>query len=317
MRRLRPGGWATALLVLPLVAATAIRAEPPAPPPTLGVELDRSTLTVGDPVRVTATLRLSGNDSTRPATLIGLEARWGEAEVLAPPQLVDSGERAGALRTWTFPITAFRPGRLELPALEVRLDGDPPRTFRAAPLELDVRSVLPPDGPAPEPMPSAPLRAQPVPAAVFWTLGVAAAAIALATALLARRRHPPARSRTPVVPPFVELERALAALAGAPPEAAHVGVSRSLRRFLGRRLEFPAVESTTRQIARRLAERDVESALARRTVRLLGDCDGVKFARRPATSGDADARAAAALEAARELERALAPPAPSAPEASS
>jgi hypothetical protein len=88
-------------------------------------------------------------------------------------------------------------------------------------------------------------------------------------------------------------------------------VSRALRRYLGRALAFPALESTTAEIARRLRRRGaVDPGVAGRIRRLLGECDGVKFARRATDADELRARRDDALAIARELDVALAPAAP-------
>lgn len=59
---------------------------------------------------------------------------------------------------------------------------------------------------------------------------------------------------------------------------AHTGLSLALRRYLGRRLDFPAVESTTTEIQQRLRSLMLPADMGMRTLQLLRDCDMVKFA---------------------------------------
>ncbi len=279
--------------------------------PELVLTADRTSITVGDPVEVTATLTLPGGDAGRAATLAGLDPRWGRAELLDAETLVRRTATGRPERAWRFRITAFETGRLELPPLEVRIEGDPPRAVHSGEgLTLEVRSVLPEGDAEVAPMPPAPPHELDLPAAFGWTVAALLAAIALAAWAATRRAAafpaPPATT----VAAGVELELALAALAGAEPRVGHTALSRALRRFLGRTLDFHAVESTTVEVARALAGRGVDPALARRTRRLLVDCDGVKFARRPTTSSDLETRRAEALSLAHEVEAALAPPPP-------
>lgn len=309
-----------ALALLLALAAPATPASAPATPvptpapapPRFEVTLDETSITVGDPVTVTARLRLPVADARVPAEIVGVDSKWGEAEVLAPARL-EPGRGADGERVWTLRVTAFRPGRIELPPLEVRLESDPPRTLRApSPLALEIVSVLPP-GAAGElsAEPPAPPRPLPFPARLGWTLGALAAALA-ATAFALARGGRRATAATPAPPPIEELERALAALASAEPAAGHALLSTSLRRYLGRRLGFPALESTTTEVARRLAGTELDPELPRRTRRLLGDCDAVKFALRRSSGAELSTRHDEALALAREVETALASPAPEA-----
>jgi hypothetical protein len=85
--------------------------------------------------------------------------------------------------------------------------------------------------------------------------------------------------------------------------AVHTGLSQALRRYLGRTFGFPAPESTTSEIQRRLVARGWPSAQVRAMVELLRACDLVKFARAYAGSASASDGAAgrARLAAARRL----------------
>jgi hypothetical protein len=89
-------------------------------------------------------------------------------------------------------------------------------------------------------------------------------------------------------------------------------LSLALRTYLGRTLAFPAAESTTSEIQRRLLARQLPAALVRRTVELLRACDLVKFARQEVGEATAVERLGAAREVGGAFERLLAPP-PAAP----
>lgn len=291
----------------PALAAAALPA-----PPRFEVGLDRDSITVGDPVTVTARLLAPGAPlADAPVTLANVGDSWGRAAVLEPPRLERVGAPGARQLVWTFRITAFAPGRIDLPPLEARFDLDPPRSERAAePLALEVRSVLAAEGDDLKPAPPAPPRPLPLPAA-FWAAAAALAlALAAAALALARRRAAAATAAMPAPPPLAELEAALATLAGEEMVAGHRRLSSALRRYLGRRLAFPALEWTTTEIARRLGASGLDPALPLRVRRLLAACDGVKFARRPAAPAELEARRDEAGALARELESALAPPAP-------
>lgn len=302
---------ALAALALALASQPGAAAPPPAPA-RFEVRLEPASITVGDPVTVTARLRAPGLPHREaPVALANVGATWGKAVVLEPPRLERVEDASGRQLVWTFRITAFETGRLELPAVEARFDLDPPRSERSqGPLALEVRSVLDAKRGDLAPAPPAPPRPLPLPAAFWALLGGLAAAVAVAAIALARR---PLTGLSPALhlpPPLAELESALAALSGAEPLADHRRLSSAVRRFLGRRCGFPALESTTTEVARRLAARGVDPELARRARRLLAGCDGVKFARRTATAGELLGRRDEAVALARAVEAAFNPPAP-------
>jgi hypothetical protein len=178
---------------------------------------------------------------------------------------------------------------------------------------LEVRSVLPPDGDEIGPMPAAAPRPLPGGAAFFVTAGLLAAAIGAAALALARRAADATSAAAPRLAPRQELAAALAAVATDEPVAGHAALSRAVRRYFARTFEFPALESTTAQIGRRLTRAPGARPapdLARAAVRLLGECDGVKFARRPTDAAALAARRDAALDLADAIEAGLAPVAP-------
>ena len=303
---------AGAALVVALGPAPRAGAVDAAPPPHLTVELVPRQITVGDPVTATLRLELPAADAGRPVDFPQLGDHWGDAVVLspptesAPPRHGSDAAPTGGTRSWVLRLTAYRTGKVALPPLRVELAGDPPVALTTPHgLALEVRSVLSGQADDQRPAPPAPPRPLPVPVAFWWTAAGFAAAIALAAALVARRRAGPATAVAPRSP-IAELERALAEL-GADAVVAHAGLSLALRRYLGRRLGFPAAESTTTEIARGLGSRGLETAIPRRTRRLLGACDGVKFARHAATADELAERRDEAHAIAREVESALAP----------
>jgi hypothetical protein len=148
------------------------------------------------------------------------------------------------------------------------------------------------------------------PASVWWLLAALLSFAVAAAALLAERERSRRRetSPQPAMPPLEELLAALSTLPGAAaPEPGHTALSLALRRYLGRALGFHAAESTTSEIGRQLAGRDLGRELARGTVQLLRDCDQVKFARRPASPAELAARVEAARGIALGIEDGLRP----------
>lgn len=279
-------------------------------------------VTVGDPVEAVLTVRLP-NEPDDPGAeprfpLWG--RRWGEAEVVeaGEPQRVEHGGEVSYRQRLV--LTAFRPGTVELPPVEVAVPspGDGGRTRALATpagLAFEVRSVLPPGDEVPAPMPPAGLRRLPW-GAPFWAAlaGFGAAALLLSALLLRRRRSATASAATrPAAPPLPELLAELDGAAGlASSLEAHTRLSFALRRYLGRRLPFPALESTTSEVHRRLLSHQIPGPLTRRAVELLRACDLVKFARREDGPERARERVEAAREIGRELEDLFQPAAPQA-----
>jgi hypothetical protein len=282
----------------------------------LGVEVEfvPAEATVGDPIEATLTLALPSELArARVRFPDWSEGRWGAVEVLtaSPAERVEEG----GVTVWRqrLRLAAFRAGNLPLPPVTAGIESAPPHAARTPDdLVLSIRSVLPAsaeEGVAPEPMPEAGPRPFPLPVAFHWTV----AALALAAAALAwalRRRAAGVGAVAGPVPPLVELDGALATLGDAAPEAGHAALSHALRRFLGRSFGIPALESTTRELAQRLDRRGLARDLVRRTLELLRAADGVKFARRPATSEELARRSAEARAVAAAIDAHLRPPDP-------
>jgi hypothetical protein len=243
-----------------------------------------------------------------------------------------TGTADAAVYSQRLVLVAFRTGRVELPpvAIAVPFRTGTVQAWTPDRLALTVRSVLPPGPPGlPGPLgardlkrkPAAGLVPLPFGAAFLWTLAALGALAIAAVWLLWRqeRRRRRAAATAPAAPPLAPLAEMLAALdrlAAAPSALAlHTGLSQALRRFLGRSLGFPAPESTTSEIQRRLLANGWPAAQVRPTVELLRACDLVKFARQEAgaergrerlaaarhLAEDFAARGAAAAERARHL----------------
>ncbi len=270
-------GWLVASALAALPAGTHLDANL-APP----------TIAVGDRVEATLTLHLGADDAALDATFPDWSRGWGDAEVLAasPVERLSEGGEPRLVQRLT--LTAFRPGTVELPPVAVRLGSDPARSITVpAPLHLIVRSVLAADEKDAKPAPAAAPRPMPVSSRVAWALATALV-LAGSSAWLAWRRgaFAAAKAIVPPLPPRRQLAFALGSLAGQAPDRAWRELSLAVRRYLGQTLAFPAAESTSTEIHRRLAARHLAPELARRGVKLLREADQVKFARRPATPSE-------------------------------
>lgn len=286
-------------------------------------------LTVGD--RAVVTLELAV-----PAGLTG-EPRfptwgktWGDAEVVGVGPVERS---AGGSGETTFrqqvTVTVFRTGKAALPpvAVVVPQAGGSRTMSTPASLALDVSSVIPGDPKKAAPKPPAAPRSLPWGRRFWWTFaGMSALALTLGLWVFARRRV--AEIAAAALPPLEELERELARIAaglggfegaGASARIA-AALSSALRRYLGRELAFPALESTTTEIQRRLRAEQTPEGISRTGVELLRRLDRIKFSRREATNPESSESAAstaifsAAIAAARSvasgLDRHRRPPAP-------
>ncbi len=315
-------------LAEPAAASAGGTAGSAAGAPALAVSLEPDTLTVGDRVRATLTLTADPSELAGEPRFPTWGKAWGTAEILdvsAPARRATDDGRVEYRQTVV--LTAFRPGRVPLPPRKVAVPG--PRATRelATPekLALRVESVLPAPGEGaagggaraaaiPEPKPPAPPRALPLGGAFWWTLAVMSLAAAGALGLAFARGRSRAgagasAARRPALPPADELAASLAEVEREESlERAHVALSFALRRYLGRSLGFPALESTTSEVRRELRGRRAPEPVAARAAEVLRACDRVKFAREPSGRPALEARLEAAREIADRLEAHLSPP---------
>jgi hypothetical protein len=294
--------------LLPLAGAPLCAA------PSAEVAFEPASVTLGDRIAATISVRLDAGDARQP-TFPDWQRGWGKLSVLAAPEAKRVETPNGVEWQQPLELAAFELGQLELPPIAIGLEGAPPHATAAdtlstpSGLSIEVRSVLPAEGEGVEPAAADPPQRLPVPTAFWWTAGGFAATSAALALLLARRKRKRAGASQPTaLAPLAELERALAALGGAEPVAAHAVLSLALRRFLGRTLSLPAAESTTSELAARLANRPLDRATVQRTVKLLRVVDQVKFARRPAGADELATRVDEARGVALEVERQMAPP---------
>jgi hypothetical protein len=311
--------WSLSLLALlgtvALATTAAAAAMPPAPAFHLDVALAQGQATVGDRIEALLTLRLPTAQLAGEPRFPTWDQGWGEAEVVEKAEPAKISEAGGtAVYRQRIVLTAWKPGRVALPpvAAAVPLRGATVAAASPGNLALTIASVLPPKkegGKDPAPKPEAPPRSLPLGAPFAWsTLALAAACGGLVYLLWRRSRKSGATVAVPVLAPLEELLAGLDRLSGEPSVSLHTRLSFALRTYLGRTLAFPATESTTSEIHRRLLARQLPAALIRRTFELLRACDLVKFARQEVSDTVSRERLGTAREIGGELAGYLAPP---------
>jgi hypothetical protein len=300
----------------------AILARPVSAQPGVEVALHPKVATVGDRVVAVLTLPASATPAGDPRFPVWGK-RWGGAEIVEAGAVQKESTPGGAVYRQRIVLTSFAVGPVSLPPVPLAVSAGAEKRTILTPggLGFEVRSVLPAANDKekePEAKPAIAPRPLPLGAAFWWTAGGSALALALVLFALRRRLRTKASGEEarPALAPFEEL---VAELAGVGPGTsaleAHTRISHALRRYLARRLPFPALESTTSEIQRQLAARRMPAAIAARTVELLRACDLVKFARWPVDAGELRGRLTAARDLAQDFERHFAPPAPAPREA--
>ncbi len=285
--------------VLPLCAAGvlmslgsvgAIPASGAGEPPTLTLTLSPQEIQVGDLVEAVLTIELDAEAPLVP-TFPNWQRHWGSAEIRELGEVSRSeGDAVAGIRarySQTLLLTSFRLGSVTLPPVAVTLTGEEIAIESLTePATFEVGSVLPVGDQPLAPKPPAPPRSLPLGNRFWWTAGLLAAlAAGLSTLVLTRRRADAIYEGT-ALDPWDALELALGKLATtADAETVFTGLSLALRRYLGRTLAFPAAESTTTELRRRLLSSGLPSRVGGDLVRLLVEADAVKFAKKTPARG--------------------------------
>jgi hypothetical protein len=209
-----------------------------------------------------------------------------------------------------YEATAFAPGEVELPPVEVayRLPDGTQGTAASPPLALRVESVLPKDPKRQELVDIRGPVALSVGAA-FWTaLGaLALAAAALIVWLRSRRRPAAAPAAAPPSPPDAEALGALERLAAAgfvergDFRGYYIALAEIAKRYLEGRLGAPVLEMTSAETAAFLRDHPLAAPFAAAVREMAGAADHVKFAR----GAGLEAEARRHLDAVRGLVRGL------------
>ncbi|MCP4203539.1 MAG: hypothetical protein GY769_16595 [bacterium] len=292
----------TVLILFAAAALSCLGSPTSAQTTALGVELSPSEVLVGD--LVTATLAIELDVAAPEPSFPNWPRHWGSAEIrnigevtrsevgASSPGSDGSGSPDSRTRySQTLLLTAFRPGSVTLPPAVVTLNSDETVLEVASePTTFEVGSVLPPGEEQLEPKPPAPPRPLPIGDRFWWTAGLLALFAAGLLALILTRRSAEPTYAGQTIDPWQAFELALARLAtAADPETVFTGLSLELRRYLGSCLAFPAAESTTTELRRRLLRFGLPASVSGDVVRLLVEADTVKFAKRtPAPGRDSE-----------------------------
>jgi hypothetical protein len=277
------------------------------------VQLAPTEVTVGDHIQATLSFRVRTADLADEPRFPVWGKTWGEAEIVEAKPPAKVSEQGGiAVYEQRLVLAAFKPGQVPLPPVTIALPTKAATTPMKTPagLALAVRSVIPQNEKDPKPKPPAEPRPLPLGDRFWWTVASLSAACLLAAWLLFRQRRAAADPLVvaPPLAPFEELTVELDRLRSEPSVITlHTGLSLALRRYLGRRLPFPALESTTSEIQRQLLARRMPGPLVRQAVELLRACDLVKFARQEVAGSRARERADETLRIGQEFESHLAP----------
>lgn len=277
------------LLAALLCALSASRAAAQTAAPRVTVEIDRGRVTIGDPIHLTVTI------ASPPGTRITaeIENQIAPFEVLAadPPQQRQAGGETQLVLRYT--IAVYRTGTLQFGPLEVTYtlpDGSSGTARSAAPITVNVESVIPP-GETPTDIrplkPQAMLPAPPSFTPVEYGAGILVAlacALALAGTLLLRRRARAGRPQpvqTPAEIARAELDRILAQDLPARGELVehYRLLATCIRRYLTQRFGLPATALTSGELAAQMEERGINRWAARLVSGLLSECENVIYAR--------------------------------------
>jgi len=271
---------------LPGCGGKAVPGPPPSGPLGIALRLEPSRVELGKPSLLTMVLRRDPGVKAETPSLEAVFSKPGKVKVLEKGRRTFKLPGGAEVEERTYRLFPFQAGRLSLPVLSVkgRFHGKE-ITASAGPLELRVKSVLPPRDKGVE----EPGKSLEVPSPFPWAW-VAGAALALLLVLFLARRLVRSKGKTgvelpPPLPPHVEALRALAGIRKLPrntPEQVErvvVEASDVVRRYIEKRFGIRAPERTTEEF---LAEAGASGRFGPEERGLLEsflfECDRAKFA---------------------------------------
>lgn len=117
--------------------------DPPVAGIAVATSVDRREITVGDPVRVTLTIRADSGFAVSPVPIRGQVGPFSVGEISDPVRR--ARDQGGEEIVYQFDVTAFRTGNFTLPAISVRatrIDTGAETVGASRPVEISVSSVL-------------------------------------------------------------------------------------------------------------------------------------------------------------------------------
>lgn len=282
-------------------------------PVEVTVTLDRTRVTVGDPIQLSVTVK---HPATVTMQTTSIDDQLGGLEPLSsdpPEDRIVSGGMELRLR---YRVAAYHTGAVQLPALTfsyTQPDGSQGQTA-SKPIDITVQSVI---GAGADPTDIKPLKSQislPAPASttLVWVSGAAAvvAAVVLfalgAVLLLRRRRHAvlvPAPSYAAAARGELDRIMALNLLEQGELVEHYRLLGACIRRYITDRFGFQALALTTGELEQEMEERGVGRWAARLVVGLLSECDAVVYARYHPAATRCEADNAMAYEIVEETDR--------------
>lgn len=262
------------------VAAPGFSQEPSADP-RVSVTLSTDKARVGDLVDVRLLVEIPASAATK-LEFPNWQKHWGAAEIRSVSVIDEQTVQGSTRYSQTVTVTSFRPGEVILPPATMTISEGASRTeIEVKPSPFQIVSVLPADAENLKPKPPTAPELLPVGREFLWTAtGLAILALALLGILFVRSRGTVGGDLRSVRDPWAAFEQAVARLADErDAERVFTILSLELRRYLGRSLKFPAAESTTSQLRRRLAGKNLPISMTSALVKLLAEADGIKFAR--------------------------------------
>ncbi len=209
-----------------------------------------------------------------------------------PPFMLLSSDRAeeesenGFVYFLKYKITAFETGEFDFPEIDIRIKGKDSiiRVLKSNPLKIEIQTVL--EGSEQD---IADIKDPVKVRAVNWIFVFVFIGILIVIVLLlfyfSRKKYVFQSFSKPVEPEDVEAIRLLHRLKDdnltgkGEIKEYYFRLSQIIKKYIGRRYDYNALESTTEETSCRLNRLNVELSVIRDIIELLNECDLVKFAK--------------------------------------
>jgi len=275
-----------------LLLSGVLRAENPSLPVTLNLEVDKKTITVGDPISLTVTIEYDPNikleEPDIPSQLKNLASGDSSMGILEESK-VESGKKDGReVRIYKFKITFYSTGKMTIPFLYANFRDVQGRAARARsdPLEVEVKSVLDKD--------AKDIRDIKPPLNInypwyYYAAGILSVIIlalliwTIANHIKRKRRTP--ESLKPSRPPHETALEMLDALQRSTLldegkiKEYYISLSNIIRRYIEERFGIPTLDRTTFELYQEMKEARIKRDHISLIRNFLENCDKVKFAK--------------------------------------